>query len=122
MFIALVTFAFGVDVKKGVLLVRRGDPTQDANYDKDDRDPNGKLMGVSVQCNPGVAYTTEQPQNQVRITALIGNQAGFANRGFANSTCIINHGGNVKTDPVDGNENHCVINSVKLGDLKGCWQ
>jgi hypothetical protein len=120
MFIALA-FASGADVGTGVLLVRRGDPTQDANYEKEDQDSNGKLMGVSVQCNPNVKYTPDQDTRQQRIKQLIGKQAGFDNYGFTNSTCIINNGGNIVND-MNGNANHCVINSIKIGALKGCWQ
>lgn len=120
MFIALA-FASGVGVEKGVLLVRRGDPTQNANYEKEDGYPDGELMGVSVQCNPEVQYTTNTSKRQKRINTLIRNQAGFDKYKFANSTCIINHGGNIEND-MKGNKNHCVINSIELGDLKGCWQ
>lgn len=110
------TIAAAENVKKGVLLVRRGDPTKDANYDKDDRDANDKLMGVSVQCNPDIKI----PADNKKVAKLTKGLDGFNNYGTANSTCIINAGGNVDWDK-SGNPNHCTINSITIGALKSCW-
>lgn len=125
---ALTTVVLGDPAKKGVLLIRRGGEDQKnrghlakASFDKDDRDPNGKLMGVSVQCNGEVTYSGSPKDRD--MNRLIGNQRGFEpdTRWIANSTCIWNKHGNVQTDPQPGNPNHCVINSVKLSDLLECW-
>ena len=118
------TMSIAQPVKKGVLVVRRGDATQDANYDKDERDPNGKLMRVSVQCNAEI----KPPATSDKLQTLIGQQQGYgafpnyANSSVANSTCFINADGNVQTDPQPGNPNHCLINSVKIGVAKGCFK
>lgn len=44
---------YGDDAPKGWLLVRSGTTNADANYDKEDKDANDKLHGVSVVLDTG---------------------------------------------------------------------
>lgn len=107
------------DAPKGVLVVRSGDPTQAANYDKDDQDANGKYTDVSVQCNPKIAYSSDAAARAAGAAKLTAGQTRFGTFGTANSTAFINAGGKVALAPQKGNPQHCSISGVKLGILTG---
>jgi hypothetical protein len=110
--------ARAAEVGKGILIIRRGAANTKANYNKEDRDPNGKLMDVSVQCDPKTKYPGK-PADRAR---LIANQAGFAPSMTANSTTFVNAGGHVVTSPMNGNRYHCSINSVTLSTAMGAFR
>jgi hypothetical protein len=104
-------------VGKGVLILRRGAADTKANYDKEDRDPNDKLMDVSVQCDP----KTKFPSDATKIAHLKG-RTGIGASMTANSTTFINAGAKITTSPTKDNPLHCTIDSVKIGDATGAFR
>jgi hypothetical protein len=109
-----ISLAKAEDIGKGVLIVRGGAANSEANYDKEDRDINGRLQGVSALCaNSGnqTASALIQTDNTRTWEAYMSG----------NTTTVINYGGHVVKDPLDGNPNHCLINGLKLPQIKGMW-
>ena len=98
---------------KGWMVVRSGAANTNANYDKEDRDINGKLMNVSVLC--------KGTKNAPALIATDGTRTWGATYGVSSTTTIWNKGGKVYKDPLDDNPNHCLIDGLGLGDLKGIW-
>ncbi|MGA7830061.1 MAG: hypothetical protein WCA21_03775 [Terracidiphilus sp.] len=111
----------GIEMKQGILVVRGGDATQSKNYKPEEINVNGELSGVSVLCNAGIAYSSDKKILSAKIKQLIGKLKGFDNFSYANTTCLINKEGIVKTDPQSGNNNHCLIYSIKLKDATSCF-
>src|SRR5690606_26886427 len=97
------------------MLVRGGAANTDANYAKEDQDINGRLQGVSVLCasagNQTAAALVATDTTRVWGPYMTGN-----------STTVINYGGHVVKDPLPGNPNHCLINGLSLGQIKGMWR
>ncbi|GAD64020.1 hypothetical protein [Aquipseudomonas alcaligenes] len=113
-----VSSAQAEDVAKGVLIVR-GDahgftPNQGDNYKNEERNINDRLEGVSALC----ASSGSQTAAALVLTDTTRNWAGYMS---SNTTTIINQGGKVVKDPLPGNPNHCLINGLKLGQIKGIW-
>jgi hypothetical protein len=107
----------GDDAPKGWLLVRSGVANTDANYDKEDRDINDKLQGVSVLC----ADSSDTATNVQNLINTDTTRVWGANRGVARASTVINLGGNVVIDALKGNPNHCLINGLTLSQIKGIW-
>jgi hypothetical protein len=103
---------------KGWLLVRSGAANTDANYDKEDSDSNGKLENVSVLCQ-GVT------ENAGNIAALINTdktRTWGATWGVSAVSTVLGQGGSVTIDSMGKkNPNHCLINGLTLGKIKGIW-
>lgn len=104
----------GEEVQKGVLIVRGGAANTDANYDKEDRDSNDRLQGVSILCARRSSQTAAELVQTDRSRAWGNYMSG-------SSTAVINYGGHVVTDPLPQNPNHCLINGLTLAQLKGLW-
>jgi hypothetical protein len=113
-----VSSAQAEDVAKGVLIVR-GDahgftPNQGDNYKNEERDINDRLVGVSALC----ASSGSQTAPALVLTDTTRNWGGYMS---GNTTTIINLGGKVVKDKQPGNPNHCLINGLTLGQIKGIW-
>ena len=108
-----VSSAHAEDVAKGVLIVRGGHPNT-SDYANQEQDINGKLERVSALCAPRSNMTPAQ---------LVATDTGFAFPTYmsGNTTSVINQGGKVVKDPLPGNPNHCLINGLTLGQIKGIW-
>lgn len=104
----------GGAVGKGVLIVRGGAANTDANYDKEDRDANSRLEGVSILC----ASKNSQTAAELVQTDKSRNWGSYMS---GSSTAVINQGGQVVMDPQPKNPNHCLLNGLKLGQIKGLW-
>ena len=109
-----VSSAQAEEVGKGVLIVRGGAANTDANYAKEEQDANGRLEHVSALCASAGNQTA---------AALIATDTTRVWGPFmsGNTTTVINYGGHVLKDPLPGNPNHCLINGLKLGQIKGMW-
>ncbi|WP_415754075.1 hypothetical protein [Pseudomonas leptonychotis] len=118
LFIALcagsVSAAQAEEVGKGVLVVRGGAANTNANYDKEDQDSNGRLQQVSVLC----ASSGNQTAAALVATDTTRVWGGYMS---GNTTTVINFGGHVVKDWKEGNPNHCLINGLTLGQIKGMW-
>ncbi len=111
--------AYAGDVAKGVLLVRYGAANTNPNYEKDDGYPD-TLSGVSVLCRAGITANTKA--NFDLLVKSDKNRPATINQGGAAlSTVVINFGAKVVTDPLPGSPNHCLINGIKLSQVKGAW-
>jgi hypothetical protein len=102
------------EIGKGVLIVRGGAANTDANYDKEDRDVNERLQGVSALCASSGSQTA---------AALVATDTTRAWGAYmsGNTTTVINYGGHVVKNALKGNPNHCLINGLSLGQIKGMW-
>lgn len=109
--------AAGNPAPKGWLVLRDGAANTDANYAKEDRDINGKLQGVSVLC----ADKSDTAQNVQALIASDQTRAWGVNPGRTRVSTIVNLGGQVVTDPLPNNPNHCLINGLTLPQIKGVW-
>ena len=110
-----VSSAQAEDVAKGVLIVRGGSPNT-SDYANQETDINGKLERVSALCAPRGNMTAAQ---------LVATDTGWAfgaNYMSGSTTDVIKQGGKVVKDPLPGNPNHCLINGLKLGQIKGIWK
>jgi hypothetical protein len=106
--------AQAAEVGKGVLIVRGGAANTDANYAKEDQDSNGRLERISALCASSGSQTA---------AALVASDTTRVWGAFmsGNTTTVINSGGHVLKDPLPGNPNHCLINGLKLSQIKGMW-
>ncbi|HEX7130657.1 MAG TPA: hypothetical protein VF217_11425 [Rhodanobacteraceae bacterium] len=109
--------AAGDPAPKGWLVLRDGAANTDANYNKEDKDINGKLQGVSVLC----AATGDNAQDVQALIATDQTRAWGANPGRSRVSTIVNLGGQVVTDPMPNNPRHCLINGLTLPQIKGVW-
>jgi hypothetical protein len=102
------------EVGKGVLIVRGGAANTSVNYDKEDQDSNGRLQGVSVLCASNGSQTA---------AALVATDTTRVWGAYMSSitTSVIKFGGHVVKDRQPGNPNHCLINGLTLGQIKGLW-
>lgn len=101
-------------VPKGVLIVRGGTPST-SDYANQERDINGKLERVSALCAPRGNMTPAQ---------LVATDTGWAFGAAyqsSNTTTVVKLDGNVVKDPLEGNPNHCLINGLKPGQMRGIW-
>jgi hypothetical protein len=118
LFVALcagsVSSAHAEDVAKGVLIVRGGTPNT-SDYATQEQDINGKLERVSALCAPRSSVTAAQ------LVATDNGWAFGANYMSGSTTDVIKQGGKVVKDPLPGNPNHCLINGLKLGQIRGIW-
>ena len=115
--IGAIVMAFGVfaePVEKGMIIVRGGAANTAANYDKEDRDPNGRLENVSALCG------TKDLKDAAALVAT-DHSRNWGAYMTSNTTTIINLGGSVTKDPQPRNPNHCLINGLTLGQIKGIW-
>jgi len=96
-------------------------------------------LPVILDCDPGhddalaLILALASPELKVlAVTTSAGNQTAAAliatdtTRVWGpfmsgNTTTVINYGGHVLKDPLPGNPNHCLINGLKLGQIKGMW-
>ncbi|HEY4090396.1 MAG TPA: hypothetical protein VGN46_02680 [Luteibacter sp.] len=110
---SLSAFA-GDPAPKGWLMVRSGAANTDENYKKEESDSNGKLERVSVLCGNFKKSDVDQ---------LIASDRtrGYDTYWTSTTTLVINLGGTVEKDPLPKNPNHCLINGIKVGPLKGIW-
>lgn len=111
--------SYAGEVGKGVLLVRYGAANIDANYDKEDGYPN-TLSGISVLCRAGISANTKA-NFDLLVRSDTNRPATLTQGGAALSTVVINFGAHVVTDPLPGSPNHCLINGIKLSQIKGAW-
>lgn len=118
LFIALcagsVSAAQAEEVGKGVLIVRGGAANTSVNYDKEDQDSNGRLQGVSVLC------ASKGSQTAAALVATDTTRVWGAYMS-GTTTTVVNKGGHVIKDRQPGNPNHCLINGLTLGQIKGMW-
>lgn len=111
----LVGQAQAAEVGKGVMIVRGGPANADSNYKKEERDSNDRLHRVSILCASSGNQTP---------AALVATDTGWAfgtTYMSGSTTAVINYGGHVVKDPLPGNPNHCLINGLKLSQIKGLW-
>ena len=111
--------AHAAEIGKGVLLVRYGAANKDLNYEKDDGYP-GELSGISVLCKVGINANTKANFDQL-VKSDKTRPTSIKQGGGALSTVVINSGAKVVTDPLPNNPNHCLINGIKLSQIKGVW-
>ncbi len=109
-----VSSAYAEDVAKGVLIVRGGNPNT-SDYSNQEQDINGKLERVSALCAP------RSSMNAAQLVATDNGWAFGAAYMSGNTTDVIKGGGKVVKDPLPGNPNHCLINGLKLGTMRGLW-
>ncbi|TIH10414.1 hypothetical protein [Pseudomonas leptonychotis] len=118
LFIALcagsVSAAQAEEVGTGVLIVRGGAANTSVNYDKEDQDSNGRLQGVSVLC------ASKGSQTAAALVATDTTRVWGAYMS-GTTTTVVNKGGHVIKDRQPGNPNHCLINGLTLGQIKGLW-
>lgn len=103
-----------VNVPKGSLMVRSGAASTDANYGKEDRDPNGRLQHVSALCGP-------DGMKAAVLVATDHTRQWGTNYMQGNATAVVNLKGNVVKDPLPNNPNHCLIDGLNIGQIKGIW-
>jgi hypothetical protein len=110
----------GDEAPRTWLLVRSGAATTDANYTNEDRDINDKLQEVSVLCK-------DIEETRAEVTKLV-NSDKSRNWGqgptwsVSRVSTVIGQGGKVIFKPLKPkNPNHCVINDLTLGKIKGIW-
>lgn len=116
---SLSALAYAGEVGKGVLLVRYGAANINANYDKEDGYPD-TLTGISVLCRAGITANTKA-NFDLLVRSDTNRPATLTQGGAALSTAVINFGAHVVTDPLPGSPNHCLINGIKLSQIKGAW-
>ena len=116
---SLSALAYAGEVGKGVLLVRYGAANTDMNYEKEDGYPN-TLTGISVLCRAGITANTKT-NFDLLVRSDTNRPATLTQGGAALSTVVINFGAKVVTDPLPGSPNHCLINGIKLSQVKGAW-
>lgn len=116
---SLSALAYAGEVGKGVLLVRYGAANINANYDKEDGYPD-TLSGISVLCRAGITANTKA-NFDLLVRSDTNRPATLTQGGAALSTAVINFGAHVVTDPLPGSPNHCLINGIKLSQIKGAW-
>lgn len=113
-FLACAAQAAPDNVPKGWRMVRAGMPNADANYAKEDRDPNGKLQHVSALCGPDT-------MTAAALVATDNTRQWGDSYMQGNATTVVNLKGSVVKDPQPGNPNHCLIDGLSLSQIKGIW-
>jgi hypothetical protein len=112
-----VSSAQAEEVAKGVLIVRGdayGVSANDKNNYQNDEVNDGRLEGVSVLC----ASKGNQTAAALVLTDTTRAWGGYMS---SSTTTVINLGGKVVKDALPGNPNHCLINGLTLGQIKGIW-
>ena len=112
-----VSSAHAEDVAKGVLIVRGdayGVSANDKNNYQNDDVNDGLLEGVSVLC----ASKGNQTAAALVLTDTTRTWGGYMS---SSTTTVINLGGKVVKNAQPGNPNHCLINGLTLGQIKGIW-
>lgn len=101
------------------LLMRNGAANTSDNYGKEDSDIKDRLDGVSVLCKK-IDKTTEEIQKLVdsdKTRKWNGSPWWVAKASTATGL-----GAKVVIDELPGNKNHCLINGLTLGQIKGIWR
>lgn len=105
------------DIAKGVLIVRgdaHGASANEKDNYKNETVNDGRLEDVSVLC----ASKGNQTAAALVATDTTRTWGGYMS---GNTTTVINSGGRVVKDAQPGNPNHCVINGLTLGQIRGIW-
>ncbi|MCS3802703.1 MULTISPECIES: hypothetical protein [Chromobacterium] len=117
------TAVIAENVPRGSLVVRYGAANTDENYAKEDGYPDGKMQSISAVCSPG-----NEAVSEVNVKNLIRSDKGhpsadrLGKAGATNASSLIGAGATVVKDPIKSkNPNHCLINNIKLKDIKGVW-
>lgn len=112
-----VSQAQAKDIAKGVLIVRgdaHGASANEKDNYKNETVSDDRLEDVSVLCASKHNHTAAD----VVATDTTRTWGGYMS---GNTTTVINLGGRVVKDEQPGNPNHCVINGLTLGQIKGIW-